>query len=152
MRPLVTALASVVMALFALGLAIAAPHRGGPAEPKAAIDDASGALLISNSRAGEAVFSAPPMAPGETVSGDVRIGNAGQLAGRFSVGVTGVQDAPGPYGGRLSQRVQLALVDITGAPVTMYSGTAAGLAGDRPRHDRRGRCSATTGSRRRSPA
>jgi hypothetical protein len=127
MRALGTALASVIMALGALGLAVAAPLRGQPEAPAAAVGDASGALLISNSRAGEAVFSAPPMRPGETVSGAVRIGNAGQVGGRFSMGVTGVHDTPGPYGGRLSERVQLALVDTTGAPVMVYAGDAAGF-------------------------
>jgi hypothetical protein len=130
MRAIGTALAALAMALAALGLAVAAERRGGaPLEPRAAVADASGALLISNSRAGQAVLSTPPMAPGQTVAGAVRIGNAGRLAGRFSVGVTGVHDTPGPYGGLLSDRLQLALVDVTGAPVTVYAGTAAGFSG-----------------------
>jgi hypothetical protein len=130
MRAIGTALASLVMALAALGLAVAAERRGGaPDEPQAAIADASGALLISNSRAGQAILDTPPMAPGQTVGGAVRIGNAGKVAGRFSVRVTGMKDTPGPYGGKLSDRLQLAFVDVSGTPVTVYAGAAAGLQG-----------------------
>jgi hypothetical protein len=130
MRAIGTALASLVMALAALGLAVAAERRGGaPGEPRAAIADASGALLISNSRAGQAILDTPPMAPGQTVGGAVRIGNAGKVAGRFSVRATGMKDTPGPYGGKLSDRLQLALVDVSGTPATVYTGTAAGLQG-----------------------
>lgn len=127
MRALATALISVAMALGALGLAIAAPHRGRAPEPKAAFGGASGALQISNSRAGQSVFGAAAMRPGQTVTGSVRIGNAGDVAGRFSVRPADVIDAPGPYGGVLSARLQLALVDVTraGQPVTVYAGTAA---------------------------
>lgn len=129
MRALVTALASAAMALGAFGLAVAAPHSGGPDAPRAALAAASGAVQIANSRADEALFSAAAMRPGQGVSGSVRIGNAGDSAGSFSVRLSDVQDTPGPYGGRLSQRVQLALVDETDAarPVTLYAGTAAGF-------------------------
>lgn len=129
MRALATAIASAVMALGAFGLAVAAPHAGGGDAPRAALAAASGAVQIANSREGEALFAAGAMRPGQAVSGSVRIANAGTSAGSFSVRLTGVQDTPGPYGGRLSDRVQLALVDETDAarPVTVYAGTAAGF-------------------------
>ena len=126
MRSVATAAGSLGMALGAFGIAVAAPIGGGPETPVAALDDSSGALLISNSRAGEAVFDAGPMAPGQTVAGTVRIGNAGERAGRFSVGVTGVQDTLGPYGGALSERVQLSLVDVARG-ATVFQGLPAEL-------------------------
>jgi hypothetical protein len=130
MRALATALLTLALALGALGLAIAAPHRGRTPEPKAATGGASGALQISNSLDGQAVFSAAAMRPGQTVTGSVRIGNAGDTAGRFSVHATDVRDTPGPYGGALSGRVQLALIDVTRAdqPVTVFAGTPAAFA------------------------
>lgn len=127
MRALAIALASAVMALGAFGLAVAAPQPGGDDAPAAALAAASGAVRIANSREGEALFAAAGMRPGQSVGGSVRIGNAGDSAASFSVRLSGVRDTPGRYGGRLSERVQLALVDATDAarPLTVYSGTAA---------------------------
>ena len=53
-------------------------------------------MSIANSRDGQAVFSAAAMRPGEGVSGTVRIGNDGDVAGRFAVRGSGVQDTAGP--------------------------------------------------------
>lgn len=129
MRALVTAVASVAMALSAFGLAVAAPHAGRPNEPRAALASSSGALRISNSREGRAVFSTAGMRPGGVVSGSVRIGNDGGSPGRFSVLATDLADAPGPYGGRLSERLQLVLTDVTDPqrPLIVYSGAPAGF-------------------------
>ncbi|HTE63024.1 MAG TPA: hypothetical protein VK631_21900 [Solirubrobacteraceae bacterium] len=129
MRSLATALVSVVMALSALGLAVAAPHIGAPAAPHAAATAAAGGVRIANSREGQAVFAAGAMRPGASVSGTVRIGNDGDVPGRFLVRRSGIQDAPGPYGGRLSERVQLVLLDVTQGqqPHTVYAGVPAGF-------------------------
>jgi hypothetical protein len=63
------------------------------------------------------------------VSGTVRIGNDGDIAGAFSIRPGTVQDTPGPNGGLLSGRVQLVLFDVTDVqhPVTVYAGPPAGL-------------------------
>ena len=130
MRTIATAVVSVAMALSALGLAMAAPHIGGQVAPKAVAAGASGALRIANSREGQAVFAAGAMRPGESVSGTVRIGNDGDVPGRFSVRGSGIEDTPGPYGGRLSERVQLRLIDVTDAqqPLILFAGLPGGLA------------------------
>jgi hypothetical protein len=126
MRALATALISSAMALGAFGLAIAAPHQGHPREPRAALGGTSGVLQISNSREGQAVLTATAMRPGQTVTGGVRIGNAGDVAGRFSVRPADVRETRGPFGGLLSERLQLALYDVTRPePVAIYSGTPA---------------------------
>lgn len=130
MRPIATFVISIAMALAAIGLAVAAP--GGLRGQKLAsaeIQAASGAVSIANSRAGQAVFSAGAMRPGEGVSGTVTIGNDGDRPGRFAVQGTGVQDAPGPNGGNLSERVELVLFDVTNVqnPVTVYAGDPAGF-------------------------
>jgi spore coat-associated protein N len=126
MRTLATLGISLVMALAAIGLAVAAPGRGDdPAS--ASVQSASGAVSIGNSREGDAVFAASAMRPGEGVSGTVTIGNDGDVTGRFAVGALGVQDVAGPNGGRLSERVQLVLFDVTDVhnPMTVFAGHPA---------------------------
>jgi hypothetical protein len=128
MRTVATLVASLAMALAALGMAVAAP--GGSGDGAAAeLQAASGAVWISNSREGRAVFSSAGMRPGEGVNGTVRIGNGGDARGRFSVLPSGLRDVPGPGGARLSGAVQLVLFDVTDVrrPRTLYAGTAAGF-------------------------
>ena len=132
MRPIATLVISIAMALGAIGLAVAAPGGlGGQRElARVQVQAASGAVSIANSRAGQAVFNAAAMRPGEGVSGRVTIGNNGNHPGRFAVQATGVQDVTGPNGGLLSERVQLVLFDVTDVqrPVTVYAGDATGFA------------------------
>jgi spore coat-associated protein N len=129
MRTLATVIMTLVMALAAIGLAVAAPGRGDDAA-RASLQSASGAVSISNSRAGSSVFSAGQMRPGEGVSGTVTIGNSGDVAGQFTVGALGVQDVPGPNLGKLSERVQLVLFDVTDVqhPKTVFAGHPADFA------------------------
>jgi hypothetical protein len=123
MRATATLLATIAMALAAFGLAFAVPgeRREGA---RAQLAAATGAVTITNSRAGQALFSAADMRPGEGVGGRVRIGNGGSAPGRFAVRAAGVSDTPGPYGGRLSERVELVLFDVTDAraPVEVFAG------------------------------
>jgi hypothetical protein len=132
MRPIATLVISLAMALGAIGLAVAAPGGlgGGQERARFEAEAASGAVSISNSRAGQAVFNAAAMRPGEGVSGVVTIGNNGDRAGRFGVQATGVEDAAGPYGGKLSQRVELVLFDVTNvqSPKTVFAGSPADFA------------------------
>lgn len=131
MRPIATLVVSIAMALAAIGLAVAAPGGlGGRELASAEIQAASGAVSIANSRAGQAVFSAAGMRPGEGVSGTVTIGNDGDRPGRFAVRATGVQDGGPPGAGKLSERVELVLFDVTDVqqPVTKYAGHPAGFA------------------------
>ena len=132
MRPIATLVMSLVMALSAIGLAVAAPGGligGDPELARAQIQAASGAVSIANSRAGQAVLSAGAMRPGEGVSGTVTIGNDGDRPGRFGVRAAGVQDVTGPGGGKLSERVELVLFDVTNVqnPTTVYAGDPAGF-------------------------
>ena len=126
MRPIATLVMSIAMAFAAIGLAVAAPGGliGGDRElASAEIQAASGAVHIANNRAGHAVFSADGMRPGESVSGAVTIGNDGDRPGQFAVRPTGLDDVA-PNGGKLSERVELVLFDITNLqnPKTIYAG------------------------------
>jgi hypothetical protein len=128
MRAVATLVTSLAMALTALGLAFAAPG-GGARRASLELLGASGAVHIANSRAGQAIFGATGMRPGEGVSGTVRIGNDGGAPGAFSVRRGSLQDVPGPRGGLLSARVNLVLLDVTDVqhPVTIYAGPPAGF-------------------------
>lgn len=128
MRPVATLIVSIGMALGAIGLAVAAPG-GGHDLARAEVQATSGAVSIANSRAGQAVFSAAGMRPGEGASGTVTIGNDGDAPGRFAVRAAGVQDVPGAGGGKLSERVELVLFDVTNVqnPITVYAGDPAGF-------------------------
>jgi hypothetical protein len=132
MRPIATLLATLALSLTALGLAVAAPGGlGGRQElARVEIQSASGAVSIANSRAGQALFDAAAMRPGEGVSGTVTIANDGDQPGRFAVHGSGVSDVPGPNGGRLSERVELVVFDVTDvrSPVTVYAGAPADFA------------------------
>ena len=129
MRPIVTLVMSIAMAFAAIGLAVAAPGGiiGGDRElASARIQSASGAVHITNSRTGQAVFSAAAMRPGEGVSGALTIGNDGDRPGRFAVRPIDLQDVA-PNGGKLSERVELVLFDVTNvqSPKTIYAGVPA---------------------------
>ena len=126
MKPIATLVLSIAMALAAIGLAVAAPGGiigGDPELARAEIQAASGAVHIANNRAEHAVFSAAGMRPGESVSGAVTIGNDGDRPGQFAVRPTGLDDVA-PNGGKLSERVELVLFDITNLqnPKTIYAG------------------------------
>jgi hypothetical protein len=129
MRTVATLIASLGMALAAFGLAVAAPRDRDGDRAQTRLLAASGAIGISNSHDGLAVFSASAARPGQQVGGTVRIGNSGTAAGTFSVRADGLQETPGSYGGRLSERLSLVLLDVTDPqrPATLYAGTPAAL-------------------------
>jgi hypothetical protein len=129
MRTAATLIMSLAMALGAIGLAVAAPG-GGQRLASAQIQDASGAVSITNTHAGQALFDAQLARPGEGISGTVTIGNDGDVAGDFTVRPTALHDTPGPNGGLLSERLELVLFDVTDVndAKTLFAGTPADLA------------------------
>jgi spore coat-associated protein N len=121
-------LLNALLGLLALGLAFAAPGEGAARLRLAAAD---GALSLTNSKDGAAVFRASAMRPGDEASGSVTIGNTGTVPAALSVAPAGTQDAPGAGGGRLSDRLELLVFDVTDvqAPRTVYSGTLKTMPG-----------------------
>jgi hypothetical protein len=110
-RAVATLSGTLVLALAAIGLAVAAPGSG--AAPRAELSAASGAVRIANSRAGQALFSAGGARPGETSSGTVTIGNDGDVPGRFALARTGLSESAGAHGGLLSQQLRVVVLDVT---------------------------------------
>jgi spore coat-associated protein N len=108
MRPITTIVVSLAMALGAIGLAVAAPGAGDRELASAQVLASSGAVSISNSEAGQALFNADGVRPGQAVTGEVTIGNDGNRPGRFTVRVVDVVDTGAAP---LSERVELVLLD-----------------------------------------
>ena len=113
---------NALLGLLALGLALAPPGEGAP---KLQLASASGALSLSNSREGAAIFRAAAMRPGEEASGSVTITNTGTVTGALTLAPAAPADMPGQGGGKLSNKLELLVIDVTTvtAPVTVYAGT-----------------------------
>jgi hypothetical protein len=128
MRAVLPLLGALAMALSAFGLALAAPGAEGELAD-ARVAAAAGAVDIVNSHEGTAVLSAAALQPGEQVSGTVTIGNSGTLPEILALRAGAVTDTAGPGGGRLSDALQLSVVDVTDAaqPGTLYAGPVTGL-------------------------
>ena len=67
---------NALLGLLALGLAFAPAGEGAP---KLRLASASGALSLSNSKEGAAIFHADAMRPGEEATGSVTIANTGTV-------------------------------------------------------------------------
>ena len=117
--------ASVVLAAAA---AAGSVHDPG-ALPAADVRLASGTLSLSNSLNEAAVLSVQNLKPGESRSGQVTITNTGTLDGAFSLAQTNLADTPGPYGGRLSDALQLSIEQISGGGSTVSSVYSGGMSG-----------------------
>lgn len=95
-----------------------------PLSAVAVASAAGGSLEVWNTRSGEALFRAERLAPGDSTTGVVSIGNAGTVSGFFSLTQASLADRPGPGGGLLSERLELAVTDVSvpGAPLDLYRG------------------------------
>jgi hypothetical protein len=119
-RPLMLLAVAGMAAAFS-GCAVAGSGR--PAKARAVISQASGDLRVANSRDGHAIFQAHGLAPGGSVTGTLQLSNTGSLTGDLGLDQLQVEDAPGPYGGRLSDAVYLDVQDVTGGnAVPVFSG------------------------------
>lgn len=143
---------AAVIALFGLaGVAVAAPAGGGGGflggllggllggdggsggdstvtDPTTAL--VPGGLLFAsvNSRDGKPVLTASDMVPGEPVTGSLQIRSTGLLTGEYRLTASGLQDTPGPNGGRLSERLRLTVKELGPAGFRqLYDGTLADL-------------------------
>jgi Ca2+-binding RTX toxin-like protein len=87
------------------------------------LSSAHDALSISNSRDGETIFKATNLAPGDSTTGTVTIGNSGTVPAALSLSMADLSDASGPNGGRLSSVLDLRVTDVTaGSDIAVYAG------------------------------
>jgi hypothetical protein len=113
------------LAITTVALALLVGAGTTAAAPQLRLAAADGALSISNSREGAAIFTAGAMRPGVEASGTVRIANTGTVTAAVRLGRTGAAvEAPGAGSGKLSARLDLTVIDVTVAqsPVTVYAG------------------------------
>lgn len=82
-----------------------------------------------NSRQDSAVLEARNIAPGDSRSATVTITNRDRVPASFSLTKYGVREQPGRGGGKLSERLELRLEEVTDqpSPVTLYSGTLGAM-------------------------
>jgi len=113
--------ARIVVVVTALGVAAAAWLGGDGGGARAAIGQATGPL-VATAPGDAAVLVAQNLAPGQEQAGEVTVTNAGDAAGGFALGTSGLTDAGAPLSGVL----ELAVDDLT-AGRGVYSGPLSGL-------------------------
>lgn len=111
-KALATAGTVLALAVFAAG-AVA----GGPGLPAFASDGAP----PSSSDAGYHVMRAEGLAPGDTTHASVEIGNPRAEEAQLLLSVA-AKDRPGPFGGRLSQRLRLVIRASSRTGQVIYRG------------------------------
>jgi cell division septation protein DedD len=114
---LVNALAAIVV----LAIVLTARPPQGPAFD---LVDASGALQVTNSRAGEAIFHGDRLRPGQQVVGALTLTNTGEVRAALAVDAVVEEDDAGTQGGRLSNALWIVVSDVTDprAPFVVYDG------------------------------
>jgi Ca2+-binding RTX toxin-like protein len=111
-------LACALVGASQLFAAVIVSHNTGPQMRTTA----AGALSLSNSKEGAAIFTASNLAPGHSTEGTVTIANTGSAAGSLALSATELSDSPGTYGGNLSEVLDLQIAE-TGSGTEVYSGT-----------------------------
>lgn len=119
---LIGALALVLLAL-AIGLGGNSATSQDSSRPEPRVSAEGGGFRESPGQTG-AVFAAGPLKPGESARGRVRLRNSGDAAGLFTLSRSALSDRPGPNGGRLSERLQLEVLDVSDSsrPAVVYTG------------------------------
>jgi hypothetical protein len=81
-------------------------------------DVSAGTLDIDSSKDGVAIVTAAGMVPGQTREGTATIKHAGDAPAQFHLADSDLADTPGPNGGKLSDALDLTVVDLgpDGAP------------------------------------
>lgn len=103
-------LAAVLVAAWAV-----AGDSSADEQAAATMTSSRGALSHSNSGDGTAILSASGMTPGDSTTGRVTIENTGQVPGGFYLTRSSSEDSPGPGGGVLSRRLDVAIDESTGS-------------------------------------
>jgi hypothetical protein len=89
---------------------------------------ATGSMALTSSAQEGAIFTLDEIGPGDTGAGEVTIANSGTLPGTLTLASADLDDARGRYGGRLSERLQLQLLELgADAPAEVYSGGLAAM-------------------------
>jgi RTX calcium-binding nonapeptide repeat (4 copies) len=82
---------------------------------------ARGALSISDSESGAAIFTTSNLAPGHSTEGTVTVANTGAVAGSLALSDSELSGSAGTYGGALSEVLELQVREV-GSDTEIYSG------------------------------
>ena len=117
---------NALAALVALAIVLAGPPGRAAGGPRFELAEASGALRLSNSRAGQAIFRGEKLRPGEATSGTVAIVNTGEMRAAFAVEAA-MEAHTGT--GRLWDALELVVTDVTvpADPLPVYEGRLADM-------------------------
>jgi hypothetical protein len=108
--------AGALLALAVALVATAAPARERPAEIGRMA--AAGAITLAASGSSHAIITVSGLRPGQSVAGSVALANVGESRGRLTLLRTRIVDAPGRFGGRLSEALLLRVEEIGGGSWT----------------------------------
>jgi hypothetical protein len=117
----------LALAVVAIAAAIAALAGRSDAAPHVELAS-SGPITISNSLEGQAILMVDDLAPGQSRSAVVEIGNTGSAPGDLRLTGSQPVDQPGPNGGALSPALILEIDDVTGgSDMPVYAGRLSAL-------------------------
>lgn len=119
-------LAALLFGAAVLYAAIGWPRAG--AAPRVGAST-NGPISLTSSRQEGAIFDLTNIAPGNSGAGEVTISNTGSAPGQLSLASVGLTNAPGRFGGTLSERLLLRLeaVGSPGPASELYSGQLASM-------------------------
>jgi hypothetical protein len=100
-----------------------------PQSPMFDLVAATGALEVSNSKAGQALFHGDELRPGEQAVGSLTLTNTGGVRASLAVDAVAEQSAAGTGGGRLWDALRLVITDVTtpSEPFSVYEGRLADM-------------------------
>jgi hypothetical protein len=124
---LVVAVAMLLVATTVAGAAVKDFLHPRPYPPKVLM--VRGKIKMSNSRGNTAILSMKDMQPGDSVSGNVTIGNRSRTKAHFWLKKVRLRDQPGPLAGQLSRFLVLEVMQFRAPrpPRVLYRGPLADM-------------------------
>ncbi len=126
--PILLGALTVGLAALAFALASSSDTESRSSGPAVRVTPVGGGFSGGPDRS-EAVLAVKALRPGQSAIGAVRVRNSGTSSGLFTLSRTGLSDRPGPNRGRLSERLELEVLDVTepAKPKIVYTGGVAPL-------------------------
>jgi hypothetical protein len=117
---------NALAAIVALAIVVVGQPGHAALGPRFDLVDATGALRLANSKAGQAIFGGQQLRPGDEASGSLTLANTGDVRAKFAVEAAIESEAGG---GRLWDALQLVVTDVTVPtdPFPVYGGRLADM-------------------------
>jgi hypothetical protein len=117
---------NALAAIVALAIVAAGPPSRAAVGPRFELADAGGALRLSNSKAGQAIFHGDKLRPGQATSGTVAIVNTGDVRAAFAV-ESAIEGHTGAAGLWNALHVVVTDVTVPADPFPVYEGRLADM-------------------------